>query len=125
MSPYFDVGYTLDPVGEFLQSLDKVDALDTRLALAGHARPFTDVRGAHRREQAAGVRKMGDAVRDALADGPRTAFELAQTVYADAFHPGDGELAADDDPGLARPSPGVGRGVEHDDRPVEHWSQAS
>ena len=45
VSQYFDVGYTPDPVGEFLHSLDVVDALDARLALAGHARPFTDVRG--------------------------------------------------------------------------------
>ena len=45
VSQYFDVGYTPDPIGEFLHSLDVVDALDARLALAGHARPFTDVRG--------------------------------------------------------------------------------
>ena len=45
VSQYFDVGYTPDPVGEFLHSLDVVDALDARLALAGHARPFTDVHG--------------------------------------------------------------------------------
>ena len=45
VSQYFDVGYTPDPVGEFLHSLDVVDALDARLALAGHARPFTDIPG--------------------------------------------------------------------------------
>src|SRR4051794_19642265 len=43
VSHYFDVGYTRDPVGEFLRSLDVIDALGARLALAGHARPFTDV----------------------------------------------------------------------------------
>ena len=47
VSQYFDVGYTPDPVGEFLHSLDVVDALDARLALAGHARPFTDVPRPH------------------------------------------------------------------------------
>ena len=37
VSLYFDYGWTPDPVGEFLGSLDRVDALDARLALAGHA----------------------------------------------------------------------------------------
>ena len=45
VSLYFDEGHTPDPVGEFLESLDRVDALDARLALAGHGRPFTDVAG--------------------------------------------------------------------------------
>src|SRR3954464_2548022 len=38
VSVYFDRGWTPDPVGEFLSSLDTVDALDVRLTLAGHAR---------------------------------------------------------------------------------------
>ena len=54
VSQYFDVGYTPDPIGEFLHSLDVVDELDARLALAGHARPFTDIRGAHRGQPRAG-----------------------------------------------------------------------
>src|SRR5262249_28647926 len=36
ISLYFDYGWTPDPVGEFLDSLEKVDALDARLALSGH-----------------------------------------------------------------------------------------
>ena len=43
VSLYFDYGYTPDPPGEFLHSLDVVDALDARLCLAGHGRTFTDV----------------------------------------------------------------------------------
>ena len=50
VSLYFDYGYTPDPVGEFLESLNKVEDLDMRLCLAGHARPFTDVAGAHHRQ---------------------------------------------------------------------------
>ena len=45
VSLYFDHGYTPDPVGEFLDSLDRVERLDARLCLAGHGRPFTDVPG--------------------------------------------------------------------------------
>ena len=69
VSQYFDVGYTPDPVGEFLHSLDVVDALDARLALAGHARPFTDVPG-HIEANRRLVAERLEAVRDALARRP-------------------------------------------------------
>jgi glyoxylase-like metal-dependent hydrolase (beta-lactamase superfamily II) len=84
VSLYFDVGLSPDPVGEFLRSLDAVDALDARLALAGHARPFTDVRGhvrAHRNE----VTERLDAVRAALAHGSRTAYEVAREISGEAY----------------------------------------
>ena len=45
ISLFYDYGYSADPVGEFLDSLDKVDALDSRLALSGHGKPFVDVHG--------------------------------------------------------------------------------
>ena len=45
ISLYFDYGWTPDPIGEFLRSLDVVDELDARLALSGHGRPFLDVHG--------------------------------------------------------------------------------
>jgi glyoxylase-like metal-dependent hydrolase (beta-lactamase superfamily II) len=80
VSPYYDYGYSPDPVGEFLRSLDLVDGLDARLALSGHGRPFTDVHGhieANRRVVAGRL----DAVRRELSDGPRTAHELAQVIY--------------------------------------------
>src|SRR5918997_4418333 len=44
VSLYYDYGYTPDPAGEYLDSLDVVDALDARLCLPGHGRTFTDVR---------------------------------------------------------------------------------
>ena len=84
VSQYFDVGYTPDPVGEFLHSLDVVEALDARLALAGHARPFTDVQG-HIVANRERVARDLDAVRAALADGPRTAYEVARAVYGEQF----------------------------------------
>ena len=45
ISLFYDYGWTPDPVGEFLRSLDLVDSLDARLALSGHGRPFVDVHG--------------------------------------------------------------------------------
>jgi glyoxylase-like metal-dependent hydrolase (beta-lactamase superfamily II) len=84
VSLYFDYGFTEDPVGEFLASLDRVDALDARLALSGHGRPFTDVRG-HVEANRALVRRRLATVRTALAQGPQTAFELAPRIYGELF----------------------------------------
>ena len=75
-----------DPVGEFLNSLDVVDALDARLVLTGHGRPFTDVHE-HIEANRALVRERLDAVRAALADGPSTAYDLLPAVYGEKLHP--------------------------------------
>jgi glyoxylase-like metal-dependent hydrolase (beta-lactamase superfamily II) len=84
ISLYFDVGYTPDPVGEFLRSLDVVEPLDARLALSGHGRPFTDIPG-HIRGNRELVAQRLDAVRSALAAGPRTAYAVARQVYGEAY----------------------------------------
>ena len=63
------MGHTPDPVGEFLTSLDAVDGLDARLALAGHGRPFTDVAG-HVRANRELVAERLEATRTGLAGGP-------------------------------------------------------
>jgi glyoxylase-like metal-dependent hydrolase (beta-lactamase superfamily II) len=86
VSLYFDYGFTPDPVGEFLTSLDSVEALNARLALSGHGRPFADVREhveANRRR----VNLRLDALRAALQDGPATAYDLAPRIYGDTFRP--------------------------------------
>jgi glyoxylase-like metal-dependent hydrolase (beta-lactamase superfamily II) len=84
VSQYFDVGYTPDPVGEFLRSLDVTEKLDARLALAGHARPFTDI-GPHIEANRALIARNLDAVRTALADGEHTAYEVARAVWGEQF----------------------------------------
>ncbi len=80
VSLYFDYGYTADPAGEFLGSLEVVDRLDARLCLAGHARPFADVR-AHVRANQALVDQRLHAVAATIADGPLTAYEIVPRVY--------------------------------------------
>lgn len=85
-SLYFDHGWTPDPVGEFLASLDRVEALDVRLCLSGHGRTFTDVR-AHVEGNRALVRERLDAVRAALADGAATPYDVAERVYGDGTAP--------------------------------------
>jgi glyoxylase-like metal-dependent hydrolase (beta-lactamase superfamily II) len=84
VSQYFDIGYTPDPVGEFLHSLDVTERLDGRLALAGHARPFTDIPG-HIQANRDLIARNLDAVRAALTEGEKTAYEVARAVYGEHF----------------------------------------
>ena len=86
VSLYFDYGFTPDPVGEFLASLDATDALNALLALSGHGRPFSDVREHHEANRRL-VRERLDAVLAGLADGPSTAYDLLPAVYGEAFEP--------------------------------------
>jgi glyoxylase-like metal-dependent hydrolase (beta-lactamase superfamily II) len=85
VSLYYDFGYTRDPAGEFLTSLDRVDALGARLCLPGHGRTFGDVAG-HVEANRDAVRARVAALEELLrADGPMTAFETLPRLY-------DGEL---------------------------------
>jgi glyoxylase-like metal-dependent hydrolase (beta-lactamase superfamily II) len=75
VSLYYDFGWTPDPAGEFLDSLDVVEALDVDLILAGHGRPVRE----HERIVAANrdaVHERVGIVREALRDGPATPFEI-------------------------------------------------
>jgi glyoxylase-like metal-dependent hydrolase (beta-lactamase superfamily II) len=85
VSHYYDYGFTPDPVQEFLDSLERVEALDARLALAGHGRPFTDLPG-HVEANRALVRQRLHAVRHALDGTPCTAFDFAPRVYGPLFN---------------------------------------
>ncbi|HET9013419.1 MAG TPA: MBL fold metallo-hydrolase [Gemmatimonadaceae bacterium] len=79
VSLYYDYGYTPDPAGEFLSSLDVVDRLESSLCLAGHARPFRDVKEhieANRREVAERIGR----VRGALSNGAKTPFQIVPTL---------------------------------------------
>jgi glyoxylase-like metal-dependent hydrolase (beta-lactamase superfamily II) len=89
VSLYFDHGYTPDPVGEFLRSLEAVDRLGARLCLSGHGRPFADVH-AHVEANRTLVGERVEAVLAELREGPATAFELAPRIYGDAFAPATG-----------------------------------
>jgi glyoxylase-like metal-dependent hydrolase (beta-lactamase superfamily II) len=83
VSPYFDYGWTPDPIGEFLGSLDRVQALDARLCLAGHARTFTDV-AAHIEANRALVHERLARVQEIVAEhGPITAYEISPLLYGE------------------------------------------
>jgi glyoxylase-like metal-dependent hydrolase (beta-lactamase superfamily II) len=86
VSLYYDYGYTPDPAGEFLASLDVVEGLDVQLVLAGHGRPVRDAQvltDANRRA----VQDKLDRVRAAIATAPRTPFELVREVIETELPP--------------------------------------
>jgi glyoxylase-like metal-dependent hydrolase (beta-lactamase superfamily II) len=76
---FFDHGHSPDPVGEFLSSLDEVEPLDVGLCLPGHGRPFRDPEAkiAEARRQ---VAELHGKVRDSLAGGERTAFDIVAEI---------------------------------------------
>ncbi len=74
-APYYDYGYSADPVGEYLSSLERVAALEVEHALPGHGRrlrDFSTLLEEHRR----GVEARLEAVRAAVARGPAPAYEV-------------------------------------------------
>jgi glyoxylase-like metal-dependent hydrolase (beta-lactamase superfamily II) len=81
-----------DPLSDFLRSLERLRRLRPSVAHAGHGPPIADV--------AARTRALDDhhaaraqAHRDALAAGPRTAYEVTLAVYRPDLDPGRRRLA--------------------------------
>ena len=82
VSLYYDYGYTPDPAGEFLNSMDVVEELNATLCLSGHGRPFRDVREhieANRREVTGRI----EVVRTALEQGAKTPFEIVPALIGE------------------------------------------
>jgi len=78
-SLFFDYGFTADPVGQYVTSLERVRVLDVDLVLAGHGRPvrgYTQLVDQH----ATLVGEALDRTRAALADGPLTAFDAVGSI---------------------------------------------
>jgi glyoxylase-like metal-dependent hydrolase (beta-lactamase superfamily II) len=87
VSLFYDYGWTPDPAGEFLASLDTVEALGARLCLPGHGRTFTDVQGhidANRETITARIARVLDVVAE---HGPLTVFEALPHVYDEELTP--------------------------------------
>ena len=80
---FFEYGWTPDPIGEFLNSLDAVERLDARLCMSGHGRTFTDVR-AHIDGNRELVAERLAATMAGLSGTPQTAVELVPAVFGEA-----------------------------------------
>ncbi len=85
ISLYFDYGYSPDPVGEYLSSLELVEGLRARLCLPGHGRTFADVQ-AHIDASRSLVHERLAAVLAALQGEPRSAFEIVPDVYGQTLN---------------------------------------
>jgi glyoxylase-like metal-dependent hydrolase (beta-lactamase superfamily II) len=84
ISLYFEFGYSPDPVGEFVSSLEVVERLGARLCLAGHGRTFTDVQ-AHIAGNRELVEEQLERVVAAIADGEPTAFDVVTSMHGEAL----------------------------------------
>ena len=82
ISLFFDYGHTKDPVGEFLDSLDKVEELDVRLCLSGHGRPFRDADAKIEANRKL-VGEQLDRVRGSLKKGEKSAFEVVPDLIGE------------------------------------------
>ena len=87
ISLFFDYGYSPDPVGEFVSSLDVVERLGARLCLPGHGRTFADVH-AHIEGNRELVAERTERVLEVISERPRTAFEVVpEVLYEVPFSP--------------------------------------
>jgi glyoxylase-like metal-dependent hydrolase (beta-lactamase superfamily II) len=90
ISLYFEFGYSPDPVGEFLGSLDVVERLGARLCLAGHGRTFADVH-AHIQGNRELVHEQLDGVLAAVGRREPTAFEVVTALFGDSLSQQNGQ----------------------------------
>jgi glyoxylase-like metal-dependent hydrolase (beta-lactamase superfamily II) len=90
ISLYFEFGYSHDPVGEFLGSLDVVERLGARLCLAGHGRTFADVH-AHIQGNRELVHQQLDGVLAAVGQAEPTAFEVVTGLFGDSLSQQNGQ----------------------------------
>ena len=75
-----------DPLGDYLASLERTVALAPRIAYPGHGEPIRDVAG-RARELIAHHHSRLDEASAALADKPRTGFEVSLALFGDALAP--------------------------------------
>jgi glyoxylase-like metal-dependent hydrolase (beta-lactamase superfamily II) len=76
----FERGFERDPMGSYLDSLERVAALAPAIVLPGHGPPFRD--GARRAAAIArGKRRRLDQVHELVAERERTVTELTATLF--------------------------------------------
>jgi glyoxylase-like metal-dependent hydrolase (beta-lactamase superfamily II) len=123
ISLYFDYGWTPDPVGEFLSSLDVVEGLDARLCLSGHGKPFVDVPGHIEGNRTLVAERLG-AVTAALGAEPRTAVEISPEVYNEPLSESNASWLLSQTLCYLRHLERQGRAASVNDDGVERWRAA-
>jgi glyoxylase-like metal-dependent hydrolase (beta-lactamase superfamily II) len=79
-APWYDYGYTNDPVAELAASLALVEGLDVDLALPGHGRPIEDLAEVISMHQEEIVRRL-ELVEAEVARQPGPAYEIGQRAF--------------------------------------------
>ena len=85
VSLYYDYGYSPDPVGEFLDSLGKVEDLDMRLCLSGHGKTFRDVAGHITANRVVVAERLASCMRVLAESGPITAYDAVPLIHGEAI----------------------------------------
>jgi glyoxylase-like metal-dependent hydrolase (beta-lactamase superfamily II) len=75
-----------DPLGDYLEALERTIALEPRLALPGHGEPLVDPVG-RARALVEHHRVRLDATEAALRDGPRTGYEASFALFGADLKP--------------------------------------
>ena len=83
---------TPNPLGEFLESLDRLLALDPLLVLPAHGRPFNDAAGRVQRLHAHHQRRL-DQIEGVLADEELTGWEVAIRIWGERRNLWDKRMA--------------------------------
>ena len=76
-----------DPLGDYLDSLERTASLGLRLALPGHGDPIEDPSG-RCRELVEHHRRRLDASRSALGEEPRTGYDVSLDLFPDVHSAG-------------------------------------
>ncbi len=83
ISLHFDYGFSADPVGEFINSLNVVEGLNARLCLAGHGRTFADVHAHIEGNRELVAERLERTLAAIGRDEPPTAYEIVPQLYDD------------------------------------------
>lgn len=81
-----------DPLALYLDTLERIAHLRPRVVLPGHGEPVADP-AARARETAAHHRDRLDRAEAALADAPRSAYEVSRTLWPADLDPGHRSFA--------------------------------
>jgi len=80
--PFLEYGYTLDPYGEHLASLNRIAALEPARLLPGHGRPLADA-PTRLREARRAAEALAPTVIGALHQGSKTAYDVVARLLTD------------------------------------------
>lgn len=81
--PWFDYGYSPDPVAEFIASLDRLGAVDgLEIAFPGHGRPLDDVPASIEAHRAGVAARLAETVA-AIDAEPAGAYALTRRIFSE------------------------------------------